>query len=62
MPAVLIQAIFTQVLLPELARWLASRGKDQPFPAEAELLAQLSKNADAIIAAGNAFLQSKNAL
>lgn len=62
MSSVLIQAIFTQVLLPELARWLASRDSSAPFPTEAEILAALNKNADAIIAAGNAFLQSKNAL
>lgn len=61
MTPALIQALFMQVLLPELSRWLSNRG-DKPFPTTEELLAELNKNATAVIASGEAFLRSKGAL
>lgn len=53
------EAILTQVLLPELARFLASRGPGQPFPTDAEILAHFNDVCDRVVVAGNAWLASK---
>ena len=62
MSPALIQILFTQILLPELGRWLARRGSDAPFPTTEALLAELNRNATAVIAAGEDFLREKGAL
>ena len=62
MPPAVIHAIFMQILLPELSRWLARRKQDEAFPTTEELLAQLNANAAAFITAGEAFLRSKGAI
>lgn len=57
----LIPIIFQSIVLPEIGRWLASRGTNQPMPTEVEILAQMNQLADNIINASVAFLKSKGA-
>lgn len=61
-PAI-VQAIFLQILIPELGRWLSRRGTSgEPLPTKEEILAKLDADATTIINAGEDFLRSKGAL
>ena len=55
-------ALFNNILVPELMRWLRSRQEQGlPLPTDAEVIAKLHTLADQVIAEGNAFLASKGA-
>lgn len=59
----IVQAIFLHILIPELARWLARRSQSgELLPTKEEILAQLDARANVVIAAGEDFLRSKDAL
>ena len=54
------QAIVTQILVPELMKWLRERqANGQPLPTDAEVIAKLDALATAVIAEGKGFLASK---
>lgn len=54
------QAIFTQILVPELMKWLRERqANGQPMPTDAEAIAKLQELSAAILDEGRAFLASK---
>lgn len=55
----LIPVIFQTIVLPELGRWLASRGAGSAFPSEIEINAQMNLIHDSIVNAADAFLKSK---
>jgi hypothetical protein len=53
-------AIVTQILIPELMKWLRERqANGQPMPTDAEAIARLHTLADAVLAEGKDFLASK---
>ena len=53
-------AIVTQILIPELMKWLRERqANGQPIPTDAEAIAKLQQLSDAVIAEGKEFLASK---
>lgn len=56
-----VTVLFTNVLIPELSRWLASREPGAPFPSEAEITAKLKADGAALLNAGEAFLQENGA-
>lgn len=59
----IIQAIFANIVLPEIADWLTTRrAGNQAPPTKDELLAEMNTRADAILTAGEAFLRAKGAL
>lgn len=62
MLASLVPVIFQTIILPELGRWLASRGAGAAFPSETEINAQMNLIHDSIVNAADAFLKSKGAL
>lgn len=54
------EAVFLNILIPELSRWLLRRGQgDLPLPTKDEILAHLNESADRYYEAGVAFLRSK---
>lgn len=59
----LIRLLFVQIVIPMVGAWMRQRQENgQPPPTKDELLAEMNTRADAVIAAGEAFLQSKGAL
>jgi len=61
-PAI-IHALFLNIIIPEVAGWLANRrNAGDPLPTKEEILARMNERAETFIAAGEAFLASKGAL
>jgi hypothetical protein len=55
----MLTAVLINIALPELGRWLASRGAGAPLPTDAEMLAELQATTARGIALGETFLRSK---